>query len=899
MTIQKLQLDKTASGHDAEAQMLERLGLADLKKKEGRTEEVIDTVSMYKKAGRGSTLYGIAGGSLGAVGGAELAGAFTDSATIKLLSAIAGGAGGAWAGAKAGDAIERDGGFKVTDEDDGAARHAATAMGITGGSLGWALSKYLMGNKGTGSHALAAALGAAAGGGLGYLSTKKKEDEDTGKDPITEKQKEIKHSYYNNAQIANQDGSVIFVSRDGKAYIPAQANRRPIIFNEDATAKLQEGRNAIGNDSFTTFKQEEKDGKIYEHTYDKDGKLISTDHIYTIEKYDPNVHKGNLEFGYSRHPIYTKYKAKFKDAKDADILAILNRAENLKSDNSSKPMSPVYTGGRTRMRVNLPVEYELLSDEDKKYVDKLRDIGYDDKELHMSRMWPRYAPGGVGGLDWWNETLHKSITDSSFLDDIRDAAAVSSIPYVGLIVRDSARKKNSRKGFYPDSIIKIFDGLAGSTEKGVRHKLNNIDTSDIKGALAKIELEQRYGKGKEWDYAGRKYWYDKNVNDSAENIVERTTSKYTHKGRLVPDSVAAKFTGLSEDDIVKLRRRGYSLTPDNIAQIKAFATNNPGTIVDINNALSFKGPNGKGYVLRGLAENLMKNPGSIDTFNAAKQYLNTEFDLSSKDATEARKLLNAISEGKYKAPVDATGKLDISAMKIDLLKRVYGSRFSSLDKTSGNYNQLRNLLFADYTRRASKIDNPFTTGADVTYKPKAGLPSVKYKVGPELKKSTGGYELLDAKTGKSTGMTISASGDVIVNGQGKIVGINVNGNFVNGTKGLDQALANLPVGKPLRVGSIEVRKATDGTLEYRERPGNVWDKTKNGLNIQQKGVGVDKPRSKVIAKVNEGWQTFKTKGGRPLTVATGIGQLLVPLIVTYGAGKAYSELDPNSIFNVQ
>lgn len=896
MTIQKLQLDKTASGHDAEAQMLERLGLADLKKKEGRTEEVIDTVSMYKKAGSGSTLYGIAGGSLGAVGGAELAGAFTDSATIKLLSALAGGAAGTWVGAKAGDAIEQDGGFKVTDEDDGAARHATTAMGITGGSLGWALSKYLMGNKDYSSHALAAALGAAAGGGIGYLAGKSKKKEDDGKDSVTEKQKVIKHSYNNNGQIENQDGSVIYVSRDGKAYIPAtgQNNSRPVIFNQDATVKLQEGRNAIGNDSYTTFKQEEKDGKIYEHTYDKDGKLISTDHIYTIEKYDPNVHKGILEFGYSRHPIYTKYKAKFKDAKDDDILAILNRAENLKSNNSSSPFGPVYTGGRTRMRVNLPVEYEYLSDEDKKYVDKLRDIGYEDKELHNSYMWPRYAPGGASGLDSLNETFHGSITDPTFVGELGEAATLSAVPYGLWALTD---RKRGRTGFYGDSITKIFDGLAGSTGKGVRHKLNNIDTSSIEGALARIELEQRYGDGKSRNYDGKEYWYDKNVNDSSNNIIERTTEKYTHKGRLVPDSVASKFTGLPEEDIAKLKRRGLSLTPDNIAQIKTFVAKNPGTIAQINDALSFKGANGKGYVLKGLADKLMNNPSSIDTFNAAKQYLNAEFDLSSKDAAEARKLLNAIADGTYKAPVDATGKLDISAMNRDLLKRVYGSRLMSLDKGAKNYNQLRQLLFADYTRRASKIDNQFTTGADVTYKPKPGLPPIKYKVGSELKNRTGGYELLD-RSGKPTGMTINASGDVIVNNQGKIVGIKVDGNFVNSTDGLDRVLADLPVGKPIRVGAIEMRKTADGTLEYRERSGNAWDKTKNALGIQQSGVSVDKPRGKVRANLNDNWQSFKNKSGRPLKVAAGIGQLLAPFIATYVAGKAGSWLDPDSLWDL-
>ena len=296
MTIQKLQLDKTASGHDAEAQMLERLGLADLKKKEGRTEEVIDTVAMYKKAGSGSTLYGIAGGSLGAVGGAELAGAFTDSATIKLLAAIAGGAGGAWAGAKAGDAIERDGGFKVTDEDDGAARHAATALGITGGSLGWSLSKYLMGNKDYGSHALAAALGAAAGGGIGYMATagvekKKKEKEKKLINPenneIVGKQQEAIWSA-NNAMRAYGPSGEYLKDSNGKELLDASGKRIPIT---TTFTRVEVGKN--------------KDGSpIYEYYATRNGTNIYTDGDGKIQ-----LREGKTTFGDESH-TYKEYRDK-------------------------------------------------------------------------------------------------------------------------------------------------------------------------------------------------------------------------------------------------------------------------------------------------------------------------------------------------------------------------------------------------------------------------------------------------------------------------------------------------------------------------------------------------------------------------------------------------------------
>lgn len=168
MSTDKLHYKDAQPGHDAESSTIKKWGLSELVQKAGRTEECVDTVSMYKKASEGSLMGGIAGGSLGAVLGAETAGAFTDSATTKLLAAIAGGVGGAYAGKHFGNRMDtsydNDLNWGVNRK-----RNMSIASGILGGSIGYATNKYVLGNKKPASLAISTLLGAGIGAGIGHI----------------------------------------------------------------------------------------------------------------------------------------------------------------------------------------------------------------------------------------------------------------------------------------------------------------------------------------------------------------------------------------------------------------------------------------------------------------------------------------------------------------------------------------------------------------------------------------------------------------------------------------------------------------------------------------------------------------------------------------------------------
>lgn len=168
MSTYKFHINDSKEGHDLESRTLMKMGFGDVLNKRNQTEKCIDTVSMYKKASSGETLGALAGGTVGAIGGAELAGAFTESATAKLLAALAGGVGGAYVGGRIGRGMDT---APITSDKHwghNAKTNTALALGITGGAVGYGINKYLLENKGPASATIATLIGATAGGGLGY-----------------------------------------------------------------------------------------------------------------------------------------------------------------------------------------------------------------------------------------------------------------------------------------------------------------------------------------------------------------------------------------------------------------------------------------------------------------------------------------------------------------------------------------------------------------------------------------------------------------------------------------------------------------------------------------------------------------------------------------------------------
>lgn len=163
MSTYKFHINDSKAGHDLESRTLMKMGFGDVLNKRNQTEKCIDTVSMYKKASSGALVSSLTGGTLGALGGYELAGAYTGSATTKLISAILGGAGGALIGHAIGDSLDTKNKLNVSAWNSNPKLYTSIAMGLTGGALGYAANKYVFDNRGPISHTTAIVLGTLAG----------------------------------------------------------------------------------------------------------------------------------------------------------------------------------------------------------------------------------------------------------------------------------------------------------------------------------------------------------------------------------------------------------------------------------------------------------------------------------------------------------------------------------------------------------------------------------------------------------------------------------------------------------------------------------------------------------------------------------------------------------------